>query len=74
MNAPQPGERIRLVRMDDDPDPIPVGTEGRVTSIHEHAPGFTQVHVDWDNGRTLMLSMPKDVVTVIHRTNSKGSD
>jgi hypothetical protein len=62
-----PGQRIRLISMPDDPDPIPYGTKGTVESTHEvgFADPFTQVHVKWDNGRTLSLAVPPDYVEVI---------
>jgi hypothetical protein len=59
------GQRIKLIRMPDDPNPIPPGTTGTITSISEvMVPGspFTQVGVNWDNGRTLMLCVPPDEV------------
>ena len=52
--------------MPNDPDPVPVGTEGTVEEVSDVGPGaFTQVEVSWDNGRTLMLSMPPDEVRVV---------
>ena len=61
-----PGDRIVLLSMPHDPDPIPVATEGTVEEVNDVGPGaFTQVEVRWDNGRTLMLSMPPDEVHVI---------
>lgn len=53
------GDRIRLVSMTDDPDPIPVGTIGTVVGIYPQH-DWTQVDVDWVCGRTLMLSIPPD--------------
>jgi hypothetical protein len=53
------GDRIRLVRMGDDPDPIPAGTEGTVTfvsALRFSGPNCHQIGVDWDNGRTLSLT------------------
>jgi hypothetical protein len=48
---PQPGDRVRLIRMPSDPDPIAPGTEGtvcgRITAW--------QIDVEWDGDRTLML-------------------
>ncbi len=58
------GDRIRLVSMPDDPDPIPVGMLGTVTEVHEHR-DWMQVEVDWDNGRSLMLTMPDDCIAII---------
>ncbi|MCA9135588.1 MAG: DUF4314 domain-containing protein [Planctomycetales bacterium] len=54
------GDRIRLLSMND-PDPIPVGTTGTVVGVHPQS-DWTQVDVDWDNGRSLMLSIPPDTV------------
>lgn len=56
MNLPRAGSRVRLLRMPDDPDPVPVGTEGTVTWVNETPdPAFNQIGVAWDNGSTLML-------------------
>ena len=63
MTSPHPGDRIRLIVMTDDPDPIPPDTTGTVTSVKTHGSGrdaWVQVEVDWDNGRKLMLSIPPD--------------
>lgn len=66
MSAVQKGDRIRLVSMPDDPNPIPSGTEGTVTHVNPvPSMKFTQIGVKWDNGRTLMLAVPPDVFTVI---------
>jgi hypothetical protein len=59
------GKRIRLTQMVD-PNPIPVGSEGEVTWVNRvPSMGFTQMAVKWDNGRTLMLSIPPDTYEVI---------
>jgi hypothetical protein len=47
------GDRIRLISMPDDPDPIPAGATGTVVAVTEGR--FAQIDVDWDNGRTLSL-------------------
>ncbi|WP_442510560.1 DUF4314 domain-containing protein [Novipirellula sp. SH528] len=62
MNIPIPGDRIRLLTMPDDPDPVPIGTTGTVRAISHVSsrPAFTQIGVDWDNGRRLMLTVPPD--------------
>lgn len=40
----------------DDPDPIPVGTEGTVDWVGQWISEYTrQIGVKWDNGRTLIL-------------------
>jgi hypothetical protein len=36
MTTPQPGDRIQLVAMPDDPDPIPPGATGTVTAIRQY--------------------------------------
>jgi hypothetical protein len=62
----EPGDRIRLVSMPDDPDPLPPGSTGTVTFVTPLAGlGWTQVGVAWDNGRTLLLSIPPDRVEII---------
>lgn len=62
------GDRIELLSMPDDPDPVPTGTQGTVESITRvpmRGKSFTQVGVKWDNGRTLSLVMPPDRVKVV---------
>jgi hypothetical protein len=58
------GDRIELVEMHDDPDPIPAGTQGTVDWVNE-LPEFAQIGVRWDNGRTLMLCVPPDSFRVV---------
>lgn len=58
------GDRIRLISMIDDPDPIPVGTIGTVVGLYPQRE-WTQVDVDWENGRSLMLSIPPDQVELV---------
>ncbi len=55
----KPGDRIELVAMNDDPDPIPAGTRGTVQHVNQLS-GWSQFDVQWDNGRTLMLVTPED--------------
>ena len=62
------GDRIRLIKMQDDPDPIPPGEIGTVTGISHHDDDddiWHQVDVDWDQGRTLMLTMPPDRIEIL---------
>ena len=66
--VPAVGDRIRLIHMLEDPDPIPAGSFGTVRAIHPHH-GWTQIEVDWDNGRQLMLSMPDDVIEILATAN-----
>lgn len=58
------GDRVRLIAMPDDPDPIPIGTLGVVLAVTDHR-DWQQVEVAWDNGRRLMLSLPEDCVAVV---------
>ena len=64
MPMPQPGDRIRLLAMPDDPDPIPPGATGTVTAVRQQRT-WAQVDVKWDNGRTLMLVVPPDEFEVV---------
>mgnify|MGYP006271067963 CR=1 FL=1 len=67
MTAVKKGDRIRLVHMPNDPDPIPPGTEGTVTDVlplHFHEKE-TQILVRWDNGRSLSCICPPDSVEII---------
>ena len=45
------GMRIVCDKMEDDPRPIEEGSVGTVTLID----GIGQIHVSWDNGRSLAL-------------------
>jgi len=52
----QVGDRVRVTGRMDDPDPIPVGTEGTVDWVGQWTCELTrQIGVKWDNGRTLLL-------------------
>jgi hypothetical protein len=70
MSAPcKVGDRIRLLSMENDPCPIPIGEEGTVVTINEYPSGKhrTEWHIGmrWDNGRTLSLVAPPDSFTVL---------
>jgi hypothetical protein len=54
------GTRIRLVRMVNDPDPIPAGAIGTVTGGNG-----SQLYVDWAGGRSLILLVGEDVWEVV---------
>jgi hypothetical protein len=64
MHTPKPGDRIRLLAMTDDPDPIPPGTTGTVIAVRQLGTRC-QVDVAWQNGRTLMLVVPPDQFEVL---------
>ena len=61
------GDRVELVLMLLDPDPIPEGTFGTVQDVisFEAPYAYDQVSVEWDNGRTLSLVIPPDIVRVL---------
>ena len=62
------GDRIRLVGMQDDPDPIQIGELGTVTDCRHNGGGrnaWFQIDVSWDNGRTLMLVSSFDEFEII---------
>ena len=50
------GDRIRLLSMPDDPDPIPAGATGTVRSVTTGA--FAQIEVDWDNSQRTLALVP----------------
>lgn len=50
------GDRVKLQRLADEQDLVPVGTEGRVDLIDDSG----TVHVRWDNGINLGLIPTRD--------------
>lgn len=56
------GDRVELRRMQDDPDPIPIGTRGTVSYIGPVRMGEQQIGVEWDDGRRLMVVLPFDSI------------
>ena len=67
-----PGDRIRLLSMPDDPDPIPAGSTGTVISTTTGT--FAQLDVDWDNGRTLALIPGVDQYEIISLADDPTSN
>jgi hypothetical protein len=66
----RPGDRIRLIDMPDDLEPIPSGSLGTVVLVRQHGAGqnaWYQVDIEWDIGRKLMLSIPPDLIEVLPR-------
>lgn len=66
-----PGDRVKMVgRMLNDPDPMEIGAEGTVWEIGDANVfgGGTQIYVDWDNGRSLIL-LSTDPFVVIGRAS-----
>lgn len=51
-----PGTRLMLLDMNDPFAPVPGGTKGTVAFVDDMA----QIHMKWDNGRTLPLNSDED--------------
>ena len=66
MTDVQIGDRIRLLHMPDDPEPIPTGSTGTVTRVTEGS--LAQIDVRWDDSaRSLSLVPGVDQFEVIKR-------
>lgn len=61
------GDRIELIEMRNDPEPIKPGTQGTIESIMPLF-GKHQVIVEWDDGRGLMLILPDDKYRLLERS------
>lgn len=63
------GKRIRLLKMYDDPHPIPPGTLGTITEVVRHTAGgdWQQIWVKWETKRrrSLALSVPPDEFEIV---------
>ena len=57
-----PGTRIELISMDDPYNPVPNGTKGTVELVDD----LGDLHMKWDNGRTLALIPSQDQFRKIH--------
>ena len=60
-----PGTRIRLNSMNDPYAPVTPGTEGVVDVVDDDG----QLHMKWDNGRTLALIPGEDSFTAVSYTH-----
>jgi hypothetical protein len=59
------GDRVRLLHMPDDPNPIPEGSVGTVrliTDLHFLNEKQVQFLITWDNGRNLSCVCPPDIL------------
>jgi hypothetical protein len=69
------GDRVRLLHMPDDPDPIPAGSVGTVqliTDLHFSAEPQVQFLIKWDNGRSLSCVCPPDLLEVYKEPEQQG--
>ena len=57
------GTRIKLINMDDPWHPVEPGTEGTVEFVDD----IGQIHMKWDNGRTLALVPGQDEFEIINK-------
>lgn len=57
------GTRIKLINMDDPWHPVEPGTEGTVHFVDD----IGQIHMKWDNGRTLALVPGQDEFEIINK-------
>lgn len=55
------GTRIELIKMGNDPNPVPPSTKGTVVYVDD----MGQIGMEWDNGRTLSLVPGEDTFKVI---------
>lgn len=55
------GTRIEMLCMGSDPHPIEPGTRGTVV----HVDDIGQIHMKWDNGRTLAIVPSEDAFKII---------
>lgn len=62
------GDRVRLIFMPNDPNPIPENSTGTVEEVVNMTWGQdkrSQVWIDWDNGRRLCCICPPDHLEII---------
>ncbi len=64
------GTRVAIVQMNEDPEPVPVGTKGTVDVVDD----LGQIHVNWDNGRTLAIIPDVDEFLVINDKTMREKD
>lgn len=63
------GTRIKLINMNDS-QPVPSGTIGTVERIDD----LGQIHMKWDNGRTLALVTGEDEFEVVEQVKEMNEE
>ena len=59
------GTKVRMIRMEEDRNPIQPGTVGTVAYVDDAG----SVHMKWENGRTLAFILGIDSVEIIEKAN-----
>ncbi len=49
LNKELKGKRLRLIQMNDEPNPVPAGTEGTICNVDDAG----TIHLVWDDGSEL---------------------
>lgn len=57
----KPGDRIELIHMEDS-QAVPEGTKGTINHIDD----IGQLHMSWDNGRSLAVNLDVDIIRKIN--------
>ncbi len=57
----KPGDRIELIHMEDS-QAVPEGTKGTINHIDD----IGQLHMSWDNGRSLAVNLDVDEIRKIN--------
>lgn len=66
------GLRVKLDKMGPDPNPVPDGMEGTISSIYgKCADDMGQIFIKWDNGRTLALDPKVDKFAFLPNTEDQ---
>jgi hypothetical protein len=59
MENAEAGKRIKLIKMVEESDPVPSGTEGTIYHV-----GGGVINVKWDNGRDLGIIIDRDMYSI----------
>lgn len=65
MRLPEVGDRIRLIHMPEDHDPIRPGETGTVIWVEDGLAESKLIGMEWDNGRSLSLCIPPDKYEIL---------